>query len=81
MEDVLLNLLIEFSEVISVTPPTSMSNILNWWENVLSEINEYWLIDLIEFKLFSNSETRIAQTMYDMLLEQCKRREVINTFT
>lgn len=81
MEDVLLNLLFELSETISVTPPTSIFNIIDWWKNTLNEINDYWLIDFIEFKLFFNSETPIVQKMYNMLLEQCKEREILNTFT
>ncbi len=79
MEDVLLELLHEFSEVISVTPPTSMSNILGWWENILNEINDYWLTDLMQFKLFSNSETPTVQKMHEMLLKQCNKRENLNT--
>ncbi|WP_342441214.1 hypothetical protein MHB65_17815 [Lysinibacillus sp. FSL K6-0075] len=78
MEHILLELLYEFSEVISVTPPTSMSNILDWWDNTLNEINDYWLTDLMQFQLFSNSETPTVQTMYEMLLKQCNKRENLN---
>ncbi|MGG2105571.1 hypothetical protein [Lysinibacillus pakistanensis] len=81
MEDILFNLLFEFSEVICVAPPTSMSNILEWWGNALKEMNDYWLIDLIEFRLFFKSETPIVQTMHNMLIEQCKGREILNAFT
>ncbi|MGE7132678.1 hypothetical protein [Lysinibacillus xylanilyticus] len=79
MEDALLKLLFEFSGSISVKPPTSISGIIGWWDNALKEIDDYWLIDLIESKIFSNSKTPTVQTMYKMLLEQVKKREIENS--
>lgn len=74
-EEILIELK-NFSEMFNLTPPWN-NNIRTWWHQVISEMDE-WLLYLVhDYKLFLYDENSQIKWMNDMLLQRIKEIETV----
>lgn len=78
MDEKLIETLFVFSDLIGIDPPRT-GEIENWWRNGLDQMDDYWLLDLYDYGFLANRKQPALKKMYEMLVKQIEKRQLINT--
>lgn len=78
IDEKLIETLFVFSDLIGIDPPRTC-DIANWWREGLEQMDDYWLLDLYEHGFLSKRNQPTLKKMYDMLVQQIEKRQLINT--